>query len=277
MNYPRLKLPCGDFKGCKCDRGRPQNYFNLFAVGTEQDSQQICAPYGDSTKAKHFVANIRPGLPEAPVQKPGKRPPKDRAPALCSHVRKHIWGRLGKKPVLLGSIPDTINEMTDRLGAALCESDTTAPLGQPVSTGVGPTAVAIPAHGPVAPLSTQPAVLDGAVGSAMATVAPLQSSVVTLERLVGQQQLQIATLESQLSAAHAEIQSLKGQLSQQSVAEQSAAADVSAVFEDLGSPVNANAAASTNERKAAQQPWESLDGAGNLPDGDTQAAEDMRW
>ena len=59
--------------------------------------------------------------------------PKDTAPALCSHVRKHIWDRLGKKPVLLGSIPGTLNEMTDRLGAALCERDTAAPLGVPVS------------------------------------------------------------------------------------------------------------------------------------------------
>ena len=63
-NYPRLKLPCGDFGGCKCDRGRPQNFFNLFAVGTEQDSQRICAPYGDTAKAKDFVENIRPGLPD---------------------------------------------------------------------------------------------------------------------------------------------------------------------------------------------------------------------
>ena len=67
-------------------------------------------------------------------------------------MRKHIWDRLGKEPVLLGSIPGTLNEMTDRLGAALCERDTAAPLGVPVSPE---TAVAQPVGTAMAPHHTK--------------------------------------------------------------------------------------------------------------------------
>ena len=115
--YPRLELPCGDFKGCECSRGRPMNFFSLFA----RNGDRVCGTYSRATENK-FKVDVRPTFPDPP-EKTEQRSTREKAPCLCIHEQGHIWKRLGERPVLLDPVPDTLEGMVEKLREALSEPD----------------------------------------------------------------------------------------------------------------------------------------------------------
>ena len=113
--YPRLMLPCGDFTGCECKRGRLMNFLSLF----KQGHSPVCGTY-NSEREKVFRETARPRFPGAGHKKESnKKNSGDTAPQLCLCVRNHILGRLNEELVSLDEIPDTISAMIAKLGNAL--------------------------------------------------------------------------------------------------------------------------------------------------------------
>ena len=141
--YPRLKLPCGDFKACECGRGRPMNFFSLFA----RNGDRACGTYSRATENK-FKVDVRPTFPDPP-KKTEQRMSRDQAPSLCIHEQGHIWKRLGGKPVPLDPVPDTLEDMVEKLDDALREADA-ARAGADVAQAPTVVTATAPAHAPAA-------------------------------------------------------------------------------------------------------------------------------
>eukprot|EP01046_Picozoa_sp_COSAG06_P074960 COSAG06_NODE_23184_length_700_cov_1.089850_1_plen_145_part_01 len=100
-------VPCGEWK-CTCTtrRGKPQNYFCLFAW---QDNTRLIGPWTPTLANAAAYAELRPQLlPPPPVKKHNKKKAgKDSAPAICACAVKDIWERL-EGPVALharGALP----------------------------------------------------------------------------------------------------------------------------------------------------------------------------
>jgi hypothetical protein len=115
-------VPCGEWK-CTCTtrRGKPQNYFCLFAW---QDNRRLIEPWTRALANAEAYAELRPQLlPPPPVKKINKKKAgKDSAPAICKCAAKDIWERL-EGPVALHArgapptvaLPDQIKALRDAL------------------------------------------------------------------------------------------------------------------------------------------------------------------